>query len=175
MTRRGLSFALPLLLAGTPRRTALDRAAARAAVEGARRDLGHLQVFGLRPIGELVVPEDAQRELARSTAPTLATRDRRDLRTSDRLLTDSLAQGLVRFDAAGQIESGIAERWIVIDDGRSFEHLILHRRGSPENALSAADVEYKFRHVVAACLSSADIERAIALIPSRRGRGCSEK
>lgn len=34
---------------------ALDRAAARAAVEGARRDLGHLQAFALRPIGELSV------------------------------------------------------------------------------------------------------------------------
>ena len=53
---------------------------------------------------------------------------------------------------------------ITCHDGRSFEHLILHRRGSPENPLSAADVEYKFRHVVAACLSSADIDRAIALI-----------
>ena len=30
------------------------------------------------------------------------------------------AQGLVRFDAAGGIEPGLAERWIVIDDGRSY-------------------------------------------------------
>lgn len=32
---------------------ALDRAAARSAVDTVRRDLGHLQAFGLRPIGEL--------------------------------------------------------------------------------------------------------------------------
>ena len=33
--------------------TAIDPAAARAAVESVRRDLGHLQAFALRPIGEL--------------------------------------------------------------------------------------------------------------------------
>lgn len=52
--------------------------------------------------------------------PHVAERDRSDLSTPDRLLTDSLAEGLVRFDAVGQIEAGIAERWIVIDDGRSY-------------------------------------------------------
>jgi ribosomal protein L11 methyltransferase len=33
--------------------TAIDPAAARSAVEAVRRDLGHLQAFALRPIGEL--------------------------------------------------------------------------------------------------------------------------
>ena len=33
--------------------TAIDPAAARAAIESVRRDLGHLQAFALRPIGEL--------------------------------------------------------------------------------------------------------------------------
>lgn len=42
------------------------------------------------------------------------------LDTPTRLLMDATAQGLVRFDAAGQIEPGLAERWIVIDDGRSY-------------------------------------------------------
>ncbi len=37
-----------------------------------------------------------------------------------RLLADSLAEGLVRYDAAGGIEPGLAERWIVIDDGTSY-------------------------------------------------------
>ena len=37
-----------------------------------------------------------------------------------RLLTASVAQGLVRFDAAGAIEPGLAERWIVMDDGLSY-------------------------------------------------------
>ena len=42
------------------------------------------------------------------------------LDTPARLLMDSTAQGLVRFDATGQIEPGIAERWIVIDGGMSY-------------------------------------------------------
>lgn len=37
-----------------------------------------------------------------------------------RLLADATEQGLVRFDATGQIEPGLAERWIVIDEGRSY-------------------------------------------------------
>ena len=37
-----------------------------------------------------------------------------------RLLLDSTAQGLVRFDAVGQIEPGLAERWTVIDNGGSY-------------------------------------------------------
>jgi peptide/nickel transport system substrate-binding protein len=32
----------------------------------------------------------------------------------------AVAQGLVRFDAAGQVESGLAERWNVSDDGLSY-------------------------------------------------------
>jgi len=39
---------------------------------------------------------------------------------ASRVLMGATAQGLVRFDAAGQIEPGLAERWIVIDDGRSY-------------------------------------------------------
>ena len=55
-----------------------------------------------------------------------------------RLLTDSLAQGLVRFDAAGQIEPGLAERWTVIDDGMSY---IFRLRDAewPEGARVTAD------------------------------------
>ena len=52
--------------------------------------------------------------------PHVADASRVALDTPARLLMDSTAQGLVRFDAAGQIEPGIAERWIVIDSGMSY-------------------------------------------------------
>ncbi len=37
-----------------------------------------------------------------------------------RLMIDSVAQGLVRFDASGQIAPGLAERWTVLDNGLSY-------------------------------------------------------
>ena len=46
------------------------------------------------------------------------TRGRPDI--AQKLMVDALAQGLVRFDAAGQVEEGLAERWIVIDGGRTY-------------------------------------------------------
>ncbi len=36
------------------------------------------------------------------------------------LLLGNVAQGLVRFDARGRIEAGLAERWTVSDDGLSY-------------------------------------------------------
>jgi len=50
--------------------------------------------------------------------------------------------------------------------GRSFEKLLLHRRGSPEHPLSPEDIEYKFRHVVSACLPRTAIDRVVKLAGS---------
>src|SRR5688572_6080148 len=51
-------------------------------------------------------------------------------------------------------------------DGRSFEKLALHRRGSPENPLKPEDIVYKFRHVAGSCLAHDRMERVIALVQS---------
>ena len=48
-------------------------------------------------------------------------------------------------------------------DGRVFEKLILHRRGSPEVPLSPEEIEYKFRHVVRPCVGASRIERIVQL------------
>ena len=48
--------------------------------------------------------------------------------------------------------------------GHSFESLILDRRGSPENPLKPEEIEYKFRHVVGACLSKARIDQIIKVV-----------
>ncbi len=53
-------------------------------------------------------------------APSLADPARTGLDVARRLLLDSVAQGLVRFDASGQVEPGLAERWIVTDGGMSY-------------------------------------------------------
>ena len=54
-------------------------------------------------------------------------------------------------------------------DGRELTHRILNRRGSPENPISADDVEFKFRNVVGACLASADIDRVVQLCAQADG------
>ena len=81
--------------------------------------------------------------------PTLAGRDRGDLPVGDLLLTDSLAQGLVRFDAAGQIEAGVAERWIVIDNGRSYIFRLRHAQWDDGNPVRAAEVVPLLRRQIA--------------------------
>ena len=53
---------------------------------------------------------------------------------------------------------------ITTRDGRTFEKLALHRRGSPENPLKPEDIVYKFRHVVGSCLAPERIDRVIALV-----------
>lgn len=52
--------------------------------------------------------------------PSYLELDKRSPDTTQRLLLDATAQGLVRFDALGQIEPGLAERWIVVDQGRTY-------------------------------------------------------
>ena len=72
--------------------------------------------------------------------PALATDERRAMPAADRLLTDSLAQGLVRFDAGGQIEAGVAERWIVSEGGRSYIFRLREARWADGKPVRAADV-----------------------------------
>jgi peptide/nickel transport system substrate-binding protein len=52
--------------------------------------------------------------------PTLGDPMKPPADEADAVLRQSIAQGLVRFDAAGQIEPGLAERWNVSDDGLSY-------------------------------------------------------
>lgn len=73
-------------------------------------------------------------------APALRDPARDALTTPDRLLTDAVAQGLVRFDAAGQIEPGLAERWIVIDDGTSYIFRLRDAEWSNGKPVTAEDV-----------------------------------
>lgn len=52
--------------------------------------------------------------------PEIADPARGPLSTPDAVLLGNVAQGLVRFDASGNIVAGLAERWNVSDDGLSY-------------------------------------------------------
>ena len=52
--------------------------------------------------------------------PKIADPARGSLSPSDALLLENVGQGLVRFDATGNIVAGLAERWNVSDDGLSY-------------------------------------------------------
>ena len=53
-------------------------------------------------------------------APKVADPATGPLTKSQAVLLSSIGQGLVRFDASGQIVPGLAERWNVTDDGLSY-------------------------------------------------------
>ena len=72
--------------------------------------------------------------------PALADSSLGPLDTPSRLLMDATAQGLVRFDATGQIEPGIAERWIVIDNGMSYIFRLRDAEWSDGRPVSADEV-----------------------------------
>lgn len=67
----------------------------------------------------------------------------------NRLLMDATAQGLVSFAADGQIEAGLAERWTVIDDGRSYIFRLREAHWSNGRPVRAADVAAILRQKMA--------------------------
>ena len=58
----------------------------------------------------------------------------------NRLLLDATAQGLVGFSGDGQVEAGLAERWVVIDQGRSYIFRLREARWANGREVRAADV-----------------------------------
>ena len=62
------------------------------------------------------------------------------LSAADALLLDATARGLVAHDGEGQIEAGLAERWTVIDDGRSYIFRIRRTRWADGRRMTAAQI-----------------------------------
>lgn len=71
------------------------------------------------------------------------------LDTPARLMLDATAQGLVRFDAAGQIEPGVAERWSVIDNGTSYIFRLRDGEWSDGEHVTATEVVEMLRRQLA--------------------------
>ena len=75
----------------------------------------------LLPLGGCQPPETgAVTVTVIGTEPKLVDPAAGPLDPSEAVLLQNAAQGLVRFDAQGNIEGGLAERWNVSDDGLSY-------------------------------------------------------
>ncbi|WP_422058030.1 ABC transporter substrate-binding protein [Sphingomonas sp.] len=80
---------------------------------------------------------------------TLRDPARATLDLPDAVLLGATAQGLVRFDANGGIEPGVAERWIVSDEGRSYIFRIRKAEWPDGTNVTAADVVASLRTAIA--------------------------
>lgn len=67
------------------------------------------------------------------------------------------------IEAMGAAFRHAARVKVTARDGRAFEKLVLHRRGSPEAPMQPEDIVYKFRHVVQSCIPQARMARLLEL------------
>src|SRR6185503_7086578 len=67
----------------------------------------------------------------------------------DEVLLANVAQGLVSFDASGNIVSGLAERWTVSDDGLSYIFRIASANWPDGHKISAEQVARLIKHQIA--------------------------
>ena len=72
--------------------------------------------------------------------PQLGDPSTTSLSPADLLLVGNIAQGLVRFDAAGDIAPGLAERWAVSDDGLSYVFRLRPATWSDGRKVRARDI-----------------------------------
>ena len=73
-------------------------------------------------------------------APALVDPARGPNDLPSRLLVESVAEGLVHFDASGQVAPGLAERWTVLDNGLSYVFRLRDAEWSDGERVRAADV-----------------------------------
>ena len=71
------------------------------------------------------------------------------LSVPDRLLVDAVGQGLVTMSAEGQVEAGLAERWTVIDEGKSYIFRLRQASWADGSPVRAADVATILRQRIA--------------------------
>lgn len=120
--------------------------------------------------------QDAESPIALSVInggpPALASPDRAPLLPASALLLSATAQGLVTFDAEGQVEPGLAERWIVTDDGRSYIFRIRRTNWSDGRPVTANEVAARIRAAMASGSrnSSRPLLSAVASVTGMTGQ-----
>lgn len=81
--------------------------------------------------------------------PRLVDPQRGPLSPGEAVLIENAAQGLVRFDARGQIEPGLAETWNVSDDGLSYVFRLANGKWSNGHKITAEQVARMLRRMLA--------------------------
>jgi peptide/nickel transport system substrate-binding protein len=78
-------------------------------------------------------------------APQLVNPNLQPLDPPSAYLTEALAQGLVRFDASGEIEPALAQSWIVSDDGLRYTFRIRRATWADGSPVTAQQVAARLR------------------------------
>lgn len=78
-------------------------------------------------------------------APRLANPNLQPLDPPAAFLTEAVAQGLVRFDATGEIEPALAQSWIVSDDGLRYTFRIRRLTWADGQRVTAEQVASRLR------------------------------
>ncbi|MDQ8757935.1 ABC transporter substrate-binding protein [Sphingosinicella sp. LHD-64] len=82
------------------------------------------------------------------SAPQLVNPNLRPLDPPAAFLTEAVAQGLVRFDASGEIEPALAQSWIVSDDGLRYTFRIRRLTWSDGQRVTAEQVAARLRAAI---------------------------
>ena len=80
--------------------------------------------------------------------PRLANPNLRPLDPPSAYLTEAIAQGLVRFDAAGEIEPALAQSWIVSDDGLRYTFRLRRTQWAGGGRVTAQQVAARLRAAI---------------------------
>src|SRR5690242_2699975 len=108
-------------------------------------------------------PEGAPRVVVIGSEPKLADPAAGPLSAPDAVLLQNVGQGLVRFDASGNIVSGLAERWNVSDDGMSYIFRIASTNWPDGTKISAQQVARILKRQLAA-RSRNDLKDALGAV-----------
>ena len=95
-------------------------------------------------------PQGELKAVVIGPAPRLRDPALGPLSASDAILLQNIAQGLVRFDASGNIVAGLAERWNVSDDGLSYIFRIVSANWPNGKKITAQQVARLLKRAIAA-------------------------
>ncbi|MBA3512204.1 ABC transporter substrate-binding protein [Sphingomonas sp.] len=99
-------------------------------------------------------PEGAVKVVVIGETPKVVDPAAGPLSPGEALLLTNVAQGLVRFDARGQIEPGLAERWNVSNDGLSYIFRMAAGEWPSGDRITAHQVARLLRRTIAASSNS---------------------